>query len=170
VVPRKNANAYIKAKVTNTSTFPLLAGPANVFMDNNFVAKTDLKSYSPQEEFYCSLGVDPAIRVDYKPVRKFKSESGILSKSTTTTYVQVIEVKNTTLSAVRVILSECLPLSNDDKIKVNLVEPSLKNNSVVKLNKQNNLEYELAIGASKTETIQIKYTIDHPSDKEIEFF
>ncbi len=129
-----------------------------------------MKSYSPQEEFYCSLGVDPAIRIDYKPARKFKSESGILSKTTTTTYVQVIEVKNTTLNNAKVVLSENLPLSNDDKIKINLIEPSVKNNSMVKLNKQNNLEYDLAIAAGKTETITIKYSIDHPSDKEVEFF
>lgn len=88
-VPKKNPHAYIKAKVTNTSQYSLLAGPANVFLDNNFVAKTDLKSYSPQEEFNCSLGVDPAIRIDYKPLRKFKTHSGLLSKTITTTYVQV---------------------------------------------------------------------------------
>ena len=38
-VPRKNTYAYIKAKVTNTSEYPLLAGSANVFLDNNFVSK-----------------------------------------------------------------------------------------------------------------------------------
>ena len=88
-VPKKSAYAFIKAKVTNTSEYSLLAGSANVFLDNNFVAKTQLKSYSPQEEFYCSLGVDPAIRIDYKPLRKFKGQSGIINKTTTTTFVQV---------------------------------------------------------------------------------
>ena len=38
-VPRKNAHAFIKAKVKNESQYSLLAGPANVFFDNNFVAK-----------------------------------------------------------------------------------------------------------------------------------
>ena len=38
-VPKKNPYAYIKAKVTNTSDYSLLAGPANVFFENNFVAK-----------------------------------------------------------------------------------------------------------------------------------
>ena len=38
-VPKKNTYAYIKAKVANTSEYPLLAGAANVFLDNNFVAK-----------------------------------------------------------------------------------------------------------------------------------
>jgi uncharacterized protein (TIGR02231 family) len=41
-VPRKNTYAYIKAKVTNTSEYPLLAGSANVFLDNNFVSKVFL--------------------------------------------------------------------------------------------------------------------------------
>ena len=35
-VPRKNTHAFIKAKVTNDSKYLILA---NVFFDNNFVAK-----------------------------------------------------------------------------------------------------------------------------------
>ena len=38
-VPKINSHAYIKAKVINESDYPLLAGPASVFLDNNFVAK-----------------------------------------------------------------------------------------------------------------------------------
>ena len=48
-----------------------------------------MKSYSPQEELVVSLGVDPAIRIDYKPIRKFKGQSGILAKTTITVYSQV---------------------------------------------------------------------------------
>ncbi len=89
-MPRKNAMAYIKAKVTNKSQYALLAGPANVFLDNNFVAKTHaLKSYSPGEEFEYSLGVDPGIKVTYKPIKKFKSQTGMISKFTLTTFEQV---------------------------------------------------------------------------------
>ena len=168
-VPKKNAYAYIKAKVTNTSEYSLLAGPANVFLDNNFVAKTELKSYSPQEEFYCSLGVDPAIRIEYKPIRKYKEQSGLISKSTTTTYEQLIEIKNTTANNIKLLLSENLPLTNDEKITVKLIEPVLKNNQNVKLNKSNNIEFNLIIPSSKTEELKIKYSIDHPADKEIEF-
>ena len=40
-VPKKSLYAYIKAKVTNTSEYALLAGPASVFLDNNFVAKVN---------------------------------------------------------------------------------------------------------------------------------
>lgn len=169
-VPKMATYAFLKAKVTNTSEYSLLAGPANVFLDNNFIAKTDLKSYSPQEEFFCSLGVDPAIRIDYKPVKKFKAHSGLLSKTTTTTYHQVIEIKNTTSLTAKVLVIDQLPLSNDDKINVKLLEPNMKANANVKLNKSNNLEFDLNLAANKTEEVTIKYSIDHPSDKEVEFF
>ena len=42
-IPRKAAHAFLKAKVKNTSPYALLAGPTNVFLDNNFVAKVDFK-------------------------------------------------------------------------------------------------------------------------------
>ena len=62
-------------------------------------------------------------------------------------------------------------MSNDDKIKVNLVEPAIKKDSTsIRINKQNNLEFDLNLASGKTEEITIKYSIDHPSDKEIEIF
>ena len=38
-VPKLVAHAFLKAKVTNDSNYALLAGPANVFLDNNFLTK-----------------------------------------------------------------------------------------------------------------------------------
>ena len=55
-VPKLSQHAFLKAKVKNESHYPLLAGPANVFLDQSFVTKTSLKSVSPKEEFSCSLG------------------------------------------------------------------------------------------------------------------
>ena len=38
-VPQIAAHAYVTAKVCNTSSYALLAGPSNIFLDNNFIAK-----------------------------------------------------------------------------------------------------------------------------------
>ena len=43
-VPKLAAFAFLKAKVRNSSPYSLLAGPANVFLDNNFVAKVEQKA------------------------------------------------------------------------------------------------------------------------------
>jgi len=168
-VPKISPHAFLKTKVKNNSVYALLAGPANVFFDNNFVAKTQLKSYSPQEELSCSLGVDPSIKVTYKPVKKFKEQTGLISKTTITTHEQVIEIKNTTKNEIKILVKEQLPLSNDDKIQIKLIEPVIKGSTVAKINASNNIEFEMKIAGNKQEDLKVKYSIDHPASEEIEF-
>jgi uncharacterized protein (TIGR02231 family) len=168
-VPRKCSNAFLKAKVKNTSQFTILAGDANVFFDNCFVANTHLKSYSTQEEFTCSLGVDPSIKIDYKPLKKYKEQNGIINKTITMFYEQLIEIKNTTTSSIKITLVEQLPLSADEKVKVTLLEPTIKNSQSIKINQENNLEFDLKIEAGKTINIKVKYSIDYPIQEDIEF-
>ena len=55
-------------------------------------------------------------------------------------------------------------------MKVKLIEPNIKNTSSIRLNKMNNLEFDLNLAANKKEDVTIKYTVDHPSDKEVEFY
>ena len=70
----------------------------------------------------------------------------------------------------KLLIQDNLPLSNDEKIQVKLLEPVLKNNPSVRLNKMNNLEFNLTLPALKTEEIVIKYNIEYHADQEIDFF
>ena len=63
--PEINSNAYLQAKVIHPSEFPLLAGYCSVFLDGNFLSKTNLPNVSPQEQFFLSLGVDSQVKVIY---------------------------------------------------------------------------------------------------------
>ncbi len=83
--------------------------------------QTDLNSYSPQEEFTCSIGVDPGIKIEYKPVKKFKEQTGLLKNWDHTKFVQIIEIKNTTQNNAKLLVKESIPLSNDEKIQVKLL-------------------------------------------------
>jgi len=44
IIPRMSSHTYLQAVVKNTSSYALLCGPANVFLDNNFVAKVSCHS------------------------------------------------------------------------------------------------------------------------------
>ena len=76
---------------------------------------------SPSEEFHCSLGVDPSIRLTTMPVKVLRGQSGLISKSVTVGYNHMFEVKNTKQEQVKVTLSEQLPLSTDERIKVRIL-------------------------------------------------
>jgi hypothetical protein len=41
-IPKEIPSAFLQAKVKNTSGYLLLPGKANVFLDNNFVAKSEI--------------------------------------------------------------------------------------------------------------------------------
>ncbi|XP_006816058.2 protein F37C4.5-like [Saccoglossus kowalevskii] len=173
-VPKRSPHAFVKVIAKNTSQYALLPGPSNVFFDNNFVAKTSMKSVSPSEEFTCSLGVDPSVRVAYRPIHKYRETGGIISKTTTTTYRQVIEVKNTRQDAIKITVHEQLPLSSEEKIKVHLLEPSIKDkndktNKPVRMDKNNNIVWLLEVASCSSQDLVLKYTVDHPSGEEIEF-
>ena len=44
-VPRLSPYSFLQAKTKNTSPYTMLAGPANVFLDNNFIAKVIILPY-----------------------------------------------------------------------------------------------------------------------------
>jgi hypothetical protein len=90
---------------------------------------TSHQHVSPQESFTASLGVDPAVRVTYHPQSK-KSKTtggGVLStKHTLTSFEQGITIKNTRLTQLhRLLVKDQIPVSNDARIKVALVEPKV---------------------------------------------
>ncbi|CAH1799374.1 unnamed protein product [Owenia fusiformis] len=173
-VPKMAAHAYLKARVRNTSSYALLAGPTNIFLDNNFIAKADLKAVSPSEDFTCSLGVDPGIRVQYKPLHKFREQSGIITKTISMTYKQVIEVKNTHSKNIKIIIMDQLPCSTEEKIKVILQEPVIKHpekydkNKSTRLNRMNNVEWDIDIPGGETKELTLKYVIEHPVLEDVE--
>lgn len=80
------------ASAVNSSSLPILPGDAAVYVDNNFVAKTHMKNVSPGERLSCCLGVDAAVRVEYKPVKKYQEENAVTSM-TSTIHEQSIVVK-----------------------------------------------------------------------------
>ena len=83
---------------------------------------------------------------------------------------KVIEIKNTCLTNAKILLTDNLPLSDNEKIQVKLIEPDIKNKTNnIRLNKSNNLEFDLDIENGKTEEINIKYSIEYPANKQIEF-
>lgn len=140
-VPKQVQHAFLRAKVTNTSVYPLLEGKANVYLDQSYVTETSLTSVAPQEEFSCSLGegipwipvvdqcvmcvcvylctgVDHSVRVVYNPVKRLREESGLLSRTVTYSYQQVTELHNTRNEPATVSFTDQLPRSEDEKLKV----------------------------------------------------
>ncbi|KAJ3360303.1 hypothetical protein GGF31_003383 [Allomyces arbusculus] len=132
--PKLDPTAYLTAKITNASAYTWLAGPANVFLDHAFVAKSRLSMVLPGAKLTTSVGPDPAVAVQYRPVEKFtesRVSAGLFTSSasdrTAITYTQrtVLENKNTT-KGVTLTLADQVPTTTSSDIVVTLLEPADK--------------------------------------------
>ncbi|KAJ3360461.1 hypothetical protein GGF32_008409 [Allomyces javanicus] len=132
--PKLDPTAYLTAKITNASAYTWLAGPANVFLDHAFVAKSRLSMVLPGAKLTTSLGPDPAVAVQYRPVEKFtesRVSAGLFTSSasdrTAITYTQrtVLENKNTT-KGVTLTLADQIPTTTSSDIVVTLLDPAEK--------------------------------------------
>ncbi|CAI4233158.1 unnamed protein product [Auanema sp. JU1783] len=183
-VPSKNSSVFLTASAINDSKFVFLAGEASVYLNNSFVAKTHLKNVSANERFSVSLGVDAAIKVEYRPAKKYHEQIGIINKSSANATEQVINVKNTRKDPILLTIKENLPRSTDEKIKIKLVSPTVtaheeqltSTNSIpvaphegCLLNSKNNLEWTVALAGGQIQDLLIKWTMDHPKEEKIVF-
>ena len=97
----------------------------------------------PGERFHVSLGVDPAVHIEYRPAHNFFEQvslspvalctlhfpqTGMLSKSSNAVHEQPLSVRNTRTDPILLIIREQLPRSTDEKIKVSatLFAPDLE--------------------------------------------
>jgi hypothetical protein len=76
-----------------------------------------MKAVSPNEEFESYLGVDPSVKVEYRPVKSTSETSGILfGKQKKNKIERTIIVKNTKDIPVYLFLSDQFPKSTDESV------------------------------------------------------
>ncbi|CUA69216.1 Protein F37C4,5 [Caenorhabditis elegans] [Rhizoctonia solani] len=130
-IPREKECVFLTCKVVNSSEFTLLPGEASVFMDDNFVSKSQIEHVSPNESFKASLGVDSALRVTYPPAKTLNrtaTQSGFSfmakEKQSVSAQSQRITIRNTRLASVSVRVLDHVPVTTDARIKVNVLSPN----------------------------------------------
>ncbi|CAE6447305.1 unnamed protein product [Rhizoctonia solani] len=130
-VPRSKESVFLTCKVVNSSEFTLLPGSASVFMDDNFVSKSQIEHVSPNESFKTSLGVDSSLRVTYpaaKILNRKTAQSCFLfmakEEQLVSAQSQRITIRNTCLASITVRVLDHVPVSTDAGLKVNLLSPN----------------------------------------------
>lgn len=123
-VPKLRQAAFLRARFRNpSSSITLLKGTAGLTLDGTFLGNTTLPRVSPGELITLPLGVDPALHISYaRPVVK-RSTHGVFNKESAQVFSRSIVVTNTKSVAAELLVLDQIPISEDEKLRVEIIEP-----------------------------------------------
>lgn len=159
--PKLLPAAFLTAKVTNSSAFPLLAGSMNVFLDDTFVAASRLRSVMPGEKFDLALGADEGITVTRKLNNRFTEDTGLVTKSKRVTYDVTLTIQNNKQTPETIVVQDQVPVSRHEKIVVTVVAPPAKD---VKPDAEGMLKWTLSLKPGEKRELPLKVSVEHPVD------
>lgn len=123
-VPKLKAAAYLRCKIRNpSSSVTLLKGKAGITLDGSFLGTTRMERISPNQTFTIPLGVDPSIHISYPRPGSLRSTQGLFSKENATLHTRSAFITNTKAAAVELLVLDQAPVSQDEKLRVEIVEP-----------------------------------------------
>jgi|LDZT01.1.fsa_nt_gi uncharacterized protein (TIGR02231 family) len=168
--PRKSPFVYFNVFVDNNLAVPLLPGEMNIFLEGGFTGNTSIGYIPPGNDFDVSLGIAENLKVERELVKKFRDETLIAtipSSKIATKYEYKITIENYQDMEAVCHIFESIPVSEDDRIQVNIdnisKEPQVKNWE----DKEGVWMWEVLLEPQEKDEISIIYSVIHPRDIEI---
>ncbi len=166
-VPRLAQTAYLQAKTTNTSNFPLLTGKLNSFMDNKFISTSQLATTMPNGELKLDLGADEAIAVNFKQLRRYTEKTGFTSSSEKVTYEYLITVKNNKATPEHINVLDHIPVSQDEQISVKLLSPNANKDKQFNQDKEGQINWTWTLQPSEKKEATLSFSVEYPVGIEV---
>ncbi|MDM9384956.1 mucoidy inhibitor MuiA family protein [Chlorogloeopsis sp. ULAP01] len=157
-MPRLVSFAYLQAHVKNNSNgATLLPGKANIFRDNIFVGTTKLENIAPGQEFKVNLGIDEGLKIERDLIER-QVDKKLIGNNSRIIYAYRLLITNLLTQQVDLKLTEQLPVSRSEQIKVRL----LRCNPQIQLGEMGRLEWEITIPAQAKQEIYYQFAVEHP--------
>jgi uncharacterized protein (TIGR02231 family) len=157
--PALAATAFLRARVRNDGTRPLLGGPASIFVGGELVGQGRVATTGPGGDVELPLGADEDIRLVRTVVPSTKI-SGLILKSEETTYEVRIQVGNYKKRPATVELTDQVPRGARDKVEVKLLGADPATQAAPDAN--GIVRWRVEVPAGGTRTVSLRYVIVRP--------
>ncbi|MBN3951748.1 MAG: mucoidy inhibitor MuiA family protein [Nostoc sp.] len=159
-MPRLVSFAYLQANVTNSPNgATLLPGKANIFRDNVFIGTTQLDNIAPGQEFKLNLGIDEGLKIERDLVERVVDKR-LISNQRRITYTYRLIITNLLDKEVNLKLTEQLPVSRNEQIKVRLS----RSNPQIQLGEMGILEWQLTLPPQERREVYYQFNVEHPPE------
>ena len=159
-MPRLASLAYLQTVVIHPPTAtPLLPGKANLFHDNTFVGTTHIHEVLHGKELKLNLGPDKNMQIKRDLVERQVSKK-LIGGNRQITYAYSIKMVNLRDREIALNLSEQLPVSRNEQIKVRLTNTFPE----IELAQMGLLNWRLTLPAHGKEEVYYQFIVEHPPD------
>ena len=159
-MPRLVSFAYLQANVKNNPNgATLLPGKANIFRDNVFIGTTQLENIAPGQEFKLNLGIDEGFKIERDLVERLVDKR-LIGNQRRITYSYRLFITNLLEKEVNLKLTEQLPVSRNEQIKVRLN----RSNPQIELGEMGILEWQLTLPPQERREIYYQFIVEHPPE------
>lgn len=162
-VPPLNPSAFLVAKTQAPADYPLLAGPVRVFAAGAFLGSFPLNETAPREDLTVPFGIDNRITVKREPLPQERGERGVIGKEKSIVYAFRNTVENLRDQKVTVVVEDRVPVSEDERIKVEQEKETTAGYREVK-DRPGILQWTLDLAPREKREILLSYTVRYPRD------
>lgn len=160
-VPKLDTDVFILAEISDWQKLGLLSGKANITFDGTYVGETLINTASVSSTLTLTLGSDKRVTVKREKLQDYSSRK-FLGKDTQQDFTYKITAKNNQNKAIKLVLKDQYPLTNQKDIQVELLKetsPATYTNEEIGVL---NWVLDLEPGASKE--LKIAYRVKYPKD------
>jgi uncharacterized protein (TIGR02231 family) len=159
-MPHLVSMPYLQTTITNPLTgVTLLPGKVNIFRDNTFVGTTELENIAPGQEFKLNLGIDESLKIERDLVER-QVDKKLIGNNRRTTYAYKLVVTNLSDSISQLTLTEQLPISRNEQIKIRLT----RSNPQIQISDLGLLEWSLSLEPKSAQELYYQFTVEQPPD------
>jgi hypothetical protein len=172
VVPREDTNVFRIAQLRNPLQAPLLAGPADVYVNGEYILSTNIATVPPKGQMELGLGVEQAIKV-----ARNTSYDEVRSGETIVAFNELrhkikIDITNLLPREAKIEVRERLPIPQEGAkvdVQINQVTPAWEK---YKQNERSapirgGYRWRVEVPAKEQETLEVDYTVKTFVDSEL---
>jgi uncharacterized protein (TIGR02231 family) len=155
--PKIDRNAYLTARIVDWEKHNLLEGEANVFFEDTYTGKTLLDVRYMSDTLTISLGKDKGISIKREIQKQFTTKQ-FLGNKKEETRSWLISVRNNKQQSINILLSDQIPVSTLEEIKVDAINISNGN-----LDPETGIiKWEFQLKPAEKKDIDLKYSVSYP--------
>ncbi|MCE9499894.1 MAG: DUF4139 domain-containing protein, partial [Leptospira sp.] len=156
--PISQKSAFLTASSVSKNREPLLAGPLDLFVRENFLGTSNLNLTLRGEELKFDLGSDDDIQVERRET-KFREKKGIISEKNAIRTNVIISVRNRKSENISVTIVDRIPHTLDKDVSIEMIssEPRLK------IDANGIFRQPLNIRSGAEEKITFEFIVRYPS-------